>query len=170
MRFGSPRRASWLGAIHARRAQSQHPGPILLSHSLFTIPLRLSPTSYPTLSPHAAALQPKPFLLLRLRVPYHARNSSCAALAGTRTAGHRVASFCGTRTPGVLPRLGLPSETRVKEEGAFALLRRSPNRDAGFCPNSCTVEEMVFGELARLDFSGAAWRGVARCWVDFFRW
>ena len=132
MRFGSPRRASWLGAIHARRAQSQHPGPIPPPHSLFTIPLRLSPTSYPTLHPTPQALQPKTSsfsvsvspithgILAVLRWPARRRPAVAPQVSAVRV------------LRGFLPRLGLSSEARVKEEGAFALLRRSPSRERDF--------------------------------------
>ena len=132
MRFGSPRRASWLGAIHAGRAQSQHPGPIPPSHSLFTNLLRLSPTSYPTFHPTPQASQPKKSslsvsvspithgILAVLRWPARRRPAVAPQVSAVRV------------LRGVLPRLGLPSEARVKEEGAFALLRRSANRERDF--------------------------------------
>lgn len=132
MRFGSPRRASWLGAIHARRAQSQHPGPIPPP----TLPPYHPAPSFsdiiPHASPHSASTAAQNVLLLRLRVPYHARNSSCAALAGTQTAGHRAASFRGTRTPGFFASARTIERSPRQREGAFALLRRSPNREWDF--------------------------------------
>lgn len=86
--------------------------------------------------------------------------------------GRRAASFRGTPNPGGgggLPRLGLPSGARVKEEELLLYFGAIPNRERDFFYlNPCTVEEMVFlvgrpGGRGALgwNFSGAAGRGAA---------
>ena len=164
-RFGSPRRASWLGAIHARRAQSQHPGPILLSHSVFTISLRLSPTSYPTFHPTPQHCSPKrppsvsvsPIthgILAVLRWPARGRPAIAPQVSAVRV----LRGFC----------LGSDYQAEPASRRRGLLHHFDAVRiGSGILPESCTVEEMVFGELARggellagLFGSRVAWRGA----------
>jgi len=97
MRLGSPRRASWLGAnSHSRTTLVQYPSHTTLpSRSVFLRPH--TPTFHPAPQHRGPKRPPFPSPCPHL----HAWNSSCAALAGTWTAGCCAASFRGARIPGV---------------------------------------------------------------------
>jgi len=118
--------------------------------------------------PRSAAAQN--VLLICLRVPSHAWNSSCAALAGTRTASVALqVSAVRVILGGFCLGSGYRAEPASGGRG-FCLFRHSPNRERDFYLNPCTVEEMVFGGSAW--GKGSSWlelfgsRG-ARCCVDF---
>ena len=120
----------------------------------------------PHASPHSASTAAQNVLLLRLRVPYHARNSSCAALAGTQTAGRRAASFCGTRTPGFFASARTIERSPHQGGGGFCITLAQSESGAGFCPDPALLKKWCLVswqgvESSWLDFLGAAWRGAA---------
>lgn len=154
-----PPRASWLGAIHARRATVA--AFWSLSHHL-TTPLRLSPTPYPAFT-RPAAPRPKTSSLsvsvsplthgipAVLRWPARGRPASrckfpryALSWGGCLGSGYRAEPASGGR--------------------GFCLFRHSPNRERDFYLDPCTVEEMMFGGSERgalgWNFSGAAGRGA----------
>ena len=148
--------------------ESQHPGPIPLSHHLI-IPLRLSPTPYSAFT-RPAAPRPK---ASSFSVPVSPLRHGILAMlhwpARGRTAGRRAASFRDTRTPGGFC-LGSGYRAGPASRGRGLLLYFGAVRiGSGVLPESCIVEEMVFGELARGGELLARLFGsrLARCCVDF---